>query len=188
MKCPVQLACDLSACGGWELRHSEGRRQDARILNDRLGAGDESPRGDFASDGEAAHLVAGGGDYRDLGPQHAALEAALRGAWIRRAVGPAAGQAQSEACAAEDGRGGAAALWGEVRGPERAALSGEAAGGARHRTKLHLGEAGAARRGASQEGEEAGRAPQAAGASAATRDAAPPGWQSASVVSGPALV
>jgi len=93
MKCPVQLARDLSAGGGWELRHPEGRRPDATILNDRLEAGDESPRGDFAGDGEGAHLVAGRGDYRDLGPQHATVEAALRGAWVRRAVGPAAGQA-----------------------------------------------------------------------------------------------
>src|SRR5208337_4263851 len=52
MKCPGQLARDLSAGGGWELRHPEGGRQDARILNDRLGAGDESPRGDFAGDKE----------------------------------------------------------------------------------------------------------------------------------------
>src|SRR5208337_1181437 len=164
MKCPVQLARDLSAEGGREIEHSVVRRQNATILRCRLGAGDESSRGDFASHGKEPYLVGGSRDHWDFRSQHAALEAAVPGAWLRRIRGPAEGQTQPEAGAAEGGRGGAAALRGEVCGPKRAALSREAAGGAWHRTQLHLGEAGAARGGAGEEGAEAGCASQATAA------------------------
>ena len=101
------------------MRHSVVRRQDAKILNGRLGAGDENLRGDIAGDGEEDHVMPGGGDYRDLGPQHAALAAALRGARLRRAVRPAAGEAGPEARPpGTDGRC-AAVISGEVRGTSR---------------------------------------------------------------------
>jgi len=81
-------------------------------------------------------LVGGSRDHWDFRSQYAALEAAVPGAWLRRVMGPAARETESEAGAAEDGRGGAAALWGEVCGPKRAAFSREAAGGAWPRTQL----------------------------------------------------
>ena len=79
MICPVQLASDLSAEGDEGKRHSVSRRQDAKILSCRLGAGDEGTRSDLAGDGEENYVVASGGDCWSLGPQHAALAAALRG-------------------------------------------------------------------------------------------------------------
>jgi hypothetical protein len=77
MKCPVQLARDLSAEGGKEIEHSVLRRQNAAILRRRLGAGDESSGSDFASHGEEPYLVGGSRDYWDFRSQHAALEAAV---------------------------------------------------------------------------------------------------------------
>jgi hypothetical protein len=56
--------------------------QGEAILRVGLGAGDEGAGKDFASHGEADQLVAGGGDHRDLGPEYAALEAALRRTWL----------------------------------------------------------------------------------------------------------
>ena len=82
------------------------------------------------------------------------------------------GKPSPKRCSPGAGGRGAAAVSGEVRGPERAALSREAAGSARHRVELYVGEAGAARGGAGEERAEAGRTPQAAGAPAAAGDAA----------------
>src|SRR5215472_1014816 len=69
MKCPVQLARDLSAGGGWKRRHSAKRRQNAETVGSRLGADGESTRCDFAGHGKADHVVASGRDSGDLGPQ-----------------------------------------------------------------------------------------------------------------------
>ena len=78
MKCPVQLARDLSAEGGEEIGHSASGRQNATIPRNRLGAGNESARSDSTSDGEADYLVASGRDPGDHGPEYATLEKALR--------------------------------------------------------------------------------------------------------------
>jgi len=55
-------------------------------------------------DGEEDYLVAGGGDHRHIGPEPTALAVALRAVWLRRAVRPAAREAQPEAGAGGDGR------------------------------------------------------------------------------------
>src|ERR1039458_926808 len=112
------------------MRHSVSWRQDAKILRGRLGAGDEGARGDFTGDGEDDHVVASGGDRWGVAAQHEALAAALRGARIRWTDGPAAGEAESEACSPGTGGRSVAALSREVCGPECTALSREAEGGA----------------------------------------------------------
>jgi hypothetical protein len=69
-----------------------GRRQNARTLTSRLGPGDESARSDFASDGETDHVVAPGGDHRDVGPEFAAHTAPVRTVRLGRTVRLAAGK------------------------------------------------------------------------------------------------
>src|SRR5438105_505891 len=83
-------------------------------------------------------------DSGDFGPEHAALAGTLPEARLRRAVGPATGEAQSQAGAGRDRRKGAGAVPGEIFRPQRAALPREAEGGAGDGVELHLGEAGAA--------------------------------------------
>src|SRR5215472_12493439 len=78
MKCPVQLARDLSAEGGGEVGHSASGRQNATIPRNRLGAGHESAGSNSAGDGEAGYLVASGRDLGNHGPEYATLEKALR--------------------------------------------------------------------------------------------------------------
>lgn len=51
--------------------------QNATMLGTRVAAGGESAGSDFAGDGEKDHVVASGGDYRNVQSQHAAVEAAL---------------------------------------------------------------------------------------------------------------
>src|SRR4030042_6417710 len=91
MKCPVELARDLSAEGVDRVNPSGGRRDDEGIPGRRLGAGDEGTGSDSAGDGEEDYLVAGGGDHRPIGPEYAAVAVALRAVWLRRVVRPAAG-------------------------------------------------------------------------------------------------
>src|SRR5437016_9506874 len=184
MKCPPQLAGDLSAGGGGGMRHSAVWRQNAYISTDRLGAGDEGSRGDFEGAGEADHVVAGGGDSRHLGPEHAALAGPLRAGRLRWAVRPTPGPTEPQARAAGDRGRSAAALSGALPRLQRAALSREVAGRAWHPAELHVGQAGVAGSGAGEEGAEARRASQAAPAAAFAGDAAAPGWESSPVVSG----
>jgi hypothetical protein len=66
MKCPAQLARDLSAGGGRETGHSVLGRQNATILTGRLGAGGENLGSGFARDGEKHHVAAGGGRHGDF--------------------------------------------------------------------------------------------------------------------------
>src|SRR6266699_3395583 len=73
------------------------RRQDEALLRGRGGADDESPRSDFTSAGQADHVVAGSRDSGDFEPQHAALAVTVPEARLRRAVGPASGETESEA-------------------------------------------------------------------------------------------
>src|ERR1051326_8468806 len=82
----VELARDLSAEGRTEYSGLPRRRQGEGVLRGGLGAGDEGPRSNFASHGEADHVVAGSGDPGDLGSQYAAL-AILIGAIVVLAVG-----------------------------------------------------------------------------------------------------
>jgi hypothetical protein len=52
MKCPVQIARDQSSEGKRKrISHPAVRRQNATMLGNRLGAGDESAGIDFAGDG-----------------------------------------------------------------------------------------------------------------------------------------
>ena len=153
----------------------------------RGGAGDESTGSDLASDGEEDHLVAGGGDHRHQRPTDAALAGALRGVRLRRAVGPAAGTAKPEAGAAGAGGAGAGAVPRAVFRSERAALSREAARGARDRTQLHLGEAGAAGSRSGGARAQTRSASQAATAAAVAGHAAAHRRQPAPLVPGRAL-
>ena len=137
MICPVDIASEMSALRAARVGdHGEH----GLLLEGRGGAGDEGTGSDFAGHGEEDHVVAGGRDPRISDRHHAALAGALRGVWLRRAVRPAAGAAQPEAGSAGDGGAGFGAVPGAVFRFERAAFSREAAGGARHRTELHLGE------------------------------------------------
>src|SRR5207249_8314296 len=104
------------------------RRQYEAVLRGGGGADDESPRSDSASAGEADHVVAGGRDSGDFGPQHAAVAGTLPEARLRWAVGPATGKAESKAGAGRDGRKGAGALSGEIFRPQRATLPREIKG------------------------------------------------------------
>jgi hypothetical protein len=61
------VICSLKAARG--VGHSVGRRQNATILESRLGADEENTGGDFAGDGETDHVVVGDGDLRDDGRQ-----------------------------------------------------------------------------------------------------------------------
>src|SRR5436309_3744402 len=185
MKCPEQLARDLSAQSGLgvKLPARQGGRDEA-VLRGGGGADDESPRSDFTSAGQADHVVAGGRDSGDFRPQHAALAGTLPEARLRWAVGPASGEAESKAGAGRDGRKGAGALSGEIFRPQRATLPREIEGGARDGVELHLGEAGAAGSGAGEEGAEARDTSQAAAAAPSARHAAAPGRQPPSLVSG----
>lgn len=171
MICPVEIASEMSA---FKVGHGRGscRRGHEKLLWGRRGTGDENPRSFIAGDGEEDHVVAGGGNHRDIGPEHEA--GAVRAARLRRVVRPAAREAESEVRAPATGgamhhtvHGGAGAgvVPGEILRSERAAFSREAASGARHPAELHVGEEGAPARGAS----EAAAAPAAAGHAAAHR-------------------
>src|SRR5258708_39393050 len=63
----------------------------------RLGAGDENTGSHFASDGQAHHVVAGGGDHRDQRAADAALAPAIREVGLRRTVGSASRRAPTPA-------------------------------------------------------------------------------------------
>src|SRR5260370_15545743 len=138
----------------------------------RLGAGNENTGSHFASDGQAHHVVAGGGDHRDQRAADAALAPAIREVGLRRTVGSASRRAQSAAGAAADGAASPAAVRGEVFRFQRESFSREAAGGAWHPTQLQLGEAGVAGRGTGAHPQEARGTSPAAGAPPASRNAA----------------
>ena len=71
MKCPLSSG---GRVGLFARRGHEG------LLGSRDGAGDEGTGSDLASDRETNQVVASGGDPRDLVPEHAALEVAVRAA------------------------------------------------------------------------------------------------------------
>src|SRR5450759_3958136 len=103
-------------------------------------------------------------------------------------VGPADGQAQSEARVAGGGRAGAGAVPGEVFRSECAAFSREAEARASNSTELHVGEESVARSGAGASGTQARGASAAAGTATVAGDAAAHRWQPTPVVSGRPLV
>ncbi len=154
----------------------------------RDGAGNEGTGRNVAGDGEENHVVAGGGDPRHQRPAPAAVAGALRGTGLQRVAGPAAGPAFATAGAGGDGGESVRLVPGKIFRSERAALSREAAGRARDRTELHLGEAGAAGSGAGGARTQARGASQTARAAAVAGDAVAYRRQPPPVVSGRTLV
>src|SRR3954453_16680563 len=80
----------------------------------RGGAGDEDSRSALSGGEWGADVGASGGDHRDLGAAEAAVAGAGCRAGIFRAVRSAAEADEPEACAAQDGRTGAAVISGAV--------------------------------------------------------------------------
>ena len=83
-------------------------------------------------------------------------------------MGSPSWRADSAAGTAGDGAAGLAAVWGEGFRFQREPLSPEAPEATRHRSELHLGEAGLAGCGTGAQEEAARRAPPAAGAETAS--------------------
>src|ERR1700678_904801 len=184
MICPDEIASDMSALRAARMRdHAEH----GLLPEGRDGAGDESTGRDVAGDGEEDHLVAGGGDSGHQRPAHAAVAGALRRRGLQRVVRPAAWPALASPGAGGDGGESVRAVPGEVFRSERAALSREAAGRARDRTELHLGEAGAAGSGSGGARTQARGASETARAAAVAGDAVAYRRQPAPVVSGRTL-
>src|SRR4026208_1887275 len=83
MICPVRLTNEMSASG------SRGRSfvltggQHEALFGSGRGADDENPRGDFASPGWEATVVAGSRDSGGELPDDAALALAIPAAWLR---------------------------------------------------------------------------------------------------------
>src|SRR5229473_8005114 len=153
MICPVEIAHDMSALRAARIGD---HAKHGFLPEGRDGAGDESTGRDVAGDGEEDHLVAGGGDTRHQRSAYAAVAGALRGRGLQRAVRQASWQAVESSGAGDHGGASVRALSGEVFRSERATFSREAAGGARDRVELQLGEAGAAGSGVGGAGTEAG--------------------------------
>ena len=77
MMCPVKLASEVSALSGKLSSSMTGCGHEA-AKRSRSGAGDETTGRHVAGDGQADHLVSGGGDPWDQLPADAALEDTLR--------------------------------------------------------------------------------------------------------------
>ena len=77
MMCPVKLANEMSGLSGTVNRGMTGYGHEADERS-RSGAGDETTGRHVAGDGEADHLVSGGGDPRHQLPADAALEDAFQ--------------------------------------------------------------------------------------------------------------
>jgi hypothetical protein len=60
----------------------QGRRSHEVLQRSWNGADNESTRSDLTSDGEADHVVAGGGDFRDQCSTDEAVETAVGGVWL----------------------------------------------------------------------------------------------------------
>src|SRR6266545_3921578 len=86
VKCPVVGASEVSGLRSWAGMgfHAAGGA-DGALSGPGVGAGDEGTGSDSASDWGADQLDAGGGDYRVIGSDDAAMASAVRGAWVRRA-------------------------------------------------------------------------------------------------------
>src|SRR5208337_2483070 len=159
MICPVEIASEMSALRAVRIGdHAEH----GSLSEGRDGAGDESTGRDVAGDGEEDYLVASGGDSGHQRPAHAAVAGALRGRGLQRAVRQASWQAVESSGGGGHGGASVRALSGEVFRSERAAFSREAAGRARDRVELQLGEAGLAGSGIGGAGAEARGASQTA--------------------------
>src|SRR6266404_5898555 len=117
MICAVEIASDMSA---WRAVGVGEHRGHALLHAGRDGADDEGTGSDFAGHGEADHVVAGSGDYRDQRPADAAL----------------AGETVAQKSAGGGGGESSGAVSGEVLRSERAALSREAASRAPGRDQL----------------------------------------------------
>ena len=83
MICPHELASDLSVLSGkgWKAG-PEVMNAGSAVPGSRYGANDESAGDRNAGDVETNHVVAGGGDHRDQRTADAAVERAVRGAWL----------------------------------------------------------------------------------------------------------
>src|SRR5574339_531203 len=116
------------------------------VAGRRSGANDEATGCAAEGHGEEDHLVGGSGDYWGDRPDHEAVAGTPGGAWLLWAGRPAEGTAERQAGGVGDSRNGAAAVPGDLLRPEHPPLSREVEGSARHRTELHVGADGAARR------------------------------------------
>src|SRR5271163_87706 len=185
MICPVEIASDMSALRAARVG-DHGKH--GFLSAGRDGAGDESTGRNVAGDGEEDHVVAGSGDTGHQRPAPATVAGALRGRGLQRAVRPAAGQSVEPPGGGGDGGESVHVVPGEVFRSERTAFSREVAGGARDRTELQLGEAGAAGSGVGGAWTQAWGASQTARAAALAGDAVAYRWQPSPVVSGRTLV
>src|SRR6185295_5087335 len=113
----------------------------------RSGADDEDTRRAIEGDGQEDQLAVGGGDYRRDAADDATVAHTLSRAWLRRVARSAQRQAQPEARSLGDLRAGAGAVPDPLLRPQGEALSREAERGTWHPAELHVGQAGAARRG-----------------------------------------
>src|SRR5260221_1374695 len=120
----------------------------------RSGGDDEDTRRAIEGDGQEDQLAVGGRDHWGNAADDATLAGTLRGAWLRRVARSAQRQAQPEARSAGGLRAGAGAIPDALLRFQREALSREAERGTWHPAQLHLGQAGAARRGAGGSQEE----------------------------------
>src|SRR3977135_1618238 len=155
MICPVEIASEMSALRAARVGD---HAKHGFLPEGRDGAGDESTGRDVAGDGEEDYVVASSGDSGHQRPAHAAVAGALRGRGLQRVVRQAVWQAVESSGAGGEGGASVRALSGEVFRSERAAFSREAAGEARDRVELQLGEAGIAGSGVGGAGSRARRA------------------------------
>src|ERR1700692_2661085 len=109
MICPVEIASDMSA---FRAARVGDHAKHGFLHEGRSGAGDESTGRDVAGNGKEDYVVAGGGDFRNQRPAHAALAGALRARGIQRIDGPAARPALAAAGAGGGGGGGGWGLFG----------------------------------------------------------------------------
>src|SRR6266478_3092033 len=107
MICPVEIASDMSA---WRAVGVGEHRGHALLHAGRDGADDEGTGSDFAGHGEADHVVAGSGDYRDQRPADAALAGARRRVRVPGIVWPGAGETVAQKSAGGGGGESAGAV------------------------------------------------------------------------------
>src|SRR6185312_1187888 len=150
----------------------------------RSGADDEDTRRDIEGDGQEDQLAVGSGGHWGNAPDNATLAGTLAGAWPRRSARPAAGQTQPEARCLGHLRAGVGVVPDPLLRLQREALSREAERGTWHPAQLHLGQAGAARRGSGAAPEETRGASQEKAAQGDARNHAAHRWQQTRLVPG----
>src|SRR5688572_21396036 len=120
MICPVVVASELAGSGGARIGSVPSAEGVTGALSrGRRGAGHADAGSDLSGDQRSDSLVSGGGDPRGFGADHESVEDVLREEGLRRPVGSSPAPPESEAGALRPGRGGPAAVPGEVLGLQR---------------------------------------------------------------------